>query len=66
MAEVKINSMALGLVEASWLRNIVGEITGQPDLVLVNDNQACLTNLYDSLYKPENRHLGTKFHLIGD
>lgn len=68
-AEAKINFITLGLVDASWMRDIVVELLGRsnsvrPDLILVNGNQACLVNLDDSPYKPENRHLGNKFDWI--
>lgn len=62
MAEAAINSMTLGLVEASWLKDIVGEIVGRTDLTFDNDKEACLANIEGSLYKPGNRHHGTKFH----
>lgn len=68
-ADPEINSMTLGLVEASWMEDIIREILGRPDserldLILDNDNQAFLANLDESLYRPGNRHLETKFHLI--
>lgn len=46
------------------MRDFVGQILGRPNLVLVNDNQPCLANFNSSPYKPENRHLDTKFHSI--
>lgn len=64
-AEVEINFVALGLVEASWLRKIVGEILNQTtDLMLVNDNQVFLVNLDGWPYRPGNRHLEERFHWI--
>lgn len=68
-AEGETNSVGLGLIETSWLRDIIGDIMGQPDskqteLVLDNDNQGCLVNLDSSPYKHENRYLRTKFHWI--
>lgn len=58
--------MAFGLMEASWLRDIVKEILGRSNLTLVNDSQACLANIYSSPYKLGNRNLGTKFHWISE
>lgn len=68
-AEAEMNVVALDLVEASWKRDIVGELQGrsnpgQFDGTLVNNNKACLVKLNSSLYKPRNKPLGTKFHCI--
>lgn len=41
-----------------------GRVSGQTDLILVNNNQTYLANLDGSPYKPGNRHFGTKFHHI--
>lgn len=46
------------------MRDIVAELLGKSDLILVNDNQACLANQNGSHYKPKKRHLDTKFHWI--
>lgn len=68
-ANAQINSLALGLVEALWMRDIIREILGQPnserpDLVLIINNQVCLANIEESLNKPRKNHLWTKFHWI--
>lgn len=46
MTEAEISSVALGVVEASWLRDIIGEILGRTtDLTLVHINRAYWANL---------------------
>lgn len=52
MVEAEINSMAVSLVKASWMRDILTELIEPSDLVLIHNNQAYIANLNWSPYKP--------------
>lgn len=68
-AEAEINTVAWALIVVSWIQDILKSILWWSDLegpnqLLVNDNQVGLANVKESLYKPENRNLGKRFHWI--
>lgn len=62
--EAEIHSVALSLMKALRIRDMVGQILKLSDLLLVYYKQVCLANLNGAPYKPENRHLGSKLHWI--
>ena len=63
-AEADFIASMSAIQELLWFQNLVKEIIRSklPVSILYNDNQALLTTLKDTTYKPHSKHIGIQIH----